>query len=153
MMITRWGLPRIVRLGLSLSLSLWIAGFGCVIGCESFAARATGTTRKQRHCNTAKRSPQVTTGHSCCAKHQLNKTLRQASLALLAVEPSVQECPLAVTAKALSARPRSDEATKVQTSPALRLPPVALSQSLNHSVPSFLYNRGSTHLRCCVFLI
>jgi len=153
-MITRWTLPRMVRLGLSLSLSLWIAGFGCVIGCESLVAKAsTGSTRKQRDCHTAKRSPQVTTGHSCCVKHRLDKTQREATLALLEVERSVQECPFAVTAKALSARPRSDEATTVQTSPIPRLPPVALSQSLNHSVPSFLYNRGSTHLRCCVFLI
>ncbi len=66
----------------------------------------------------------------------------------------MSECPLAmsataITAKANSNSPESDQTTKTE------LPFTAASRELpqKHFAEPLVPNRGPTYLRCCVFLI
>ena len=133
----------------TLVLVLWLAGVGCIIGCEMNVAAApkdeSQSTSESESCPafsdhdccqktggsdgaaTIGLLPQNTTNDSCCPLTGLS--------ADPARKVSGSDAPLAVTGSGLSVTPD----TRIST----------LLRAYRPKVP----DRGSTHLRCCVFLI
>ena len=154
---------RVVRLALSLTVALWMAGAGCLLGCGNMTAMAAAPEPDATVVVDGNDSCAAMHGHDCCAKRA--KTASQASSQdsaaneeLTAVEgddisPRAMDCPMAVNASAALSKVQNDD-----TSVAL-LP--AAGEALSHATeqlrplapPLRLPNRGHTYLRCCVFLI
>lgn len=136
---------RVVRLLLSIGVSLWIAG-GCVVGC-------TGSVIGAEH-----EAPTVVASYSCHgATHEKNvKTSSKPGVPWFSpdLRGTMKDCPLAVSATAAPSK-KSGHLPDPGRGPVATLPPVAKrSEPANiPQVVSFLPNRGPTHLRCCVFLI
>jgi hypothetical protein len=161
---------RIVRVVLALAVAFWMAGAGCMLGCENMvtAAASSETT------SAASAPTIIATGeacasmhsHDCCASHRAkraqssgaqSKTTISATAVITelgATSSSMMDCPLAVNATAALAKAKQD-----QSSNALLLTRVSGSipdlheQATALSPPLRLPNRGQTYLRCCVFLI
>jgi hypothetical protein len=81
----------------------------------------------------------------------------EAQLALHAIsegaEDSMHECPMAINAKAIGSRSRSSDTATIDYAAASKSPALALVEPAQLKNFSFRHNKGSTHLRCCVFLI
>ena len=136
-----------VRLLLSVSVSIWMAG-GCLFGCT------TGMGAEPAHENA------VENGVSCHAsKHEKHSTsnlklLEGVAYFIPGPRGMMKDCPLGVNATAAT----SKSSTYL---PELGRGPVAALQTFEKQsvqpeyprVVPFLHNRGSTHLQCCVFLI
>jgi hypothetical protein len=153
---------KAVRLLLSISVSIWMAG-GCLFGC---ANGAIGTEVAQASENV------VETGNSCHAKHshdccaavkpkpkkRVAANLRQQPLGVRSFVPSprgmMNECPLVVNSTAVTSK-NSTHVPAPARGPIAALPSFEkqIEYTDNTLVVPFLPNRGSTHLRCCVFLI
>lgn len=128
-------------------LVLWLAGVGCIIGCEMNVAAAP--KEEAQAASEADSCPMESGGHDCCEedgdgpsnvrfpKH--NTHVSCCPLATLSADParkiSTKDVPLAVAGNGLPAVADSRTSTPL---PSYRL-----------RVP----DRGSTYLRCCVFLI
>jgi hypothetical protein len=159
---------RIIRVTLAFAVALWMAGAGCLIGCENVTSASAASEQ------TANTSVLVVSGE-VCAKHGANsqhgaksagskstktaKATKPASgnaslLAFHAGSSSMMDCPLAVNATAALAKARTDNADAdfalANVSPLLAS---SLEESAAHTPPARLLNRGHTYLRCCVFLI
>jgi hypothetical protein len=166
---------KILRVTISLSLVLWIAGLGCIFGCESLAmAAADAASAAATHRNAELPTQTVVSGaschkaadHSCCAKRNAparqSKPAVRVGLSDLVVSSAsvnemadgmMRECPMALNATALGTKVRTAEsATSLALEP-INLPLFSAVQTPVTQVPSFLNNRGHTYLRCCVFLI
>ena len=134
---------KAVRLLLSVSVSMWIAG-GCLFGCTGSVVGA-------------EEQPQtVVESHSCHAAHQKNISKQSTGVPSFAPAPRgmLKDCPLAVSATA----PTSKNNVNVPDpgrGPVSALPLIekTIVQSNTPIVSAYLPNRGPTHLRCCVFLI
>ena len=158
---------RIVRVVLAPALSLWVAGVGCLLGCEGRVAAATKPGSDAGHHN----ATLVGTGHacssrkshSCCANGKTKlkpeaEPNKSANTTLITVRKSssgmMQDCPLAINRAAVAAKIRSVE---VSATSAIGLSTFHAGgfheQTIPLSTPPRLPNRGHTYLRCCVFLI
>jgi hypothetical protein len=179
-----WSLPsaRIVRFVLAPILSLWIAGAGCMLGCEGMVAAAatvpgSGQERHSVH-HSEPKATLVASGHacssngshSCCgknstepksaAKHTRKSAAKQSSKldeALVTVGGSssgMVSCPLAVSRAAIAAKIRTSDVAAAPVPAHSILPPGNVQeQTAFLSKPLRLPNRGHTYLHCCVFLI
>jgi hypothetical protein len=174
---------RPFRVVLALAVAFWMAGAGCMLGCENMVAASSATISPVS-------SPTIIAAgeacpsmhaHDCCARHNakaapsrnaksLSSSTQSLSSAfevareLTASAPafvefdgtstSMMDCPLAVNASAALSKAKQD-----QSSIALPLThangsiPDLSEQTTPLSPPSRLPNRGHTYLRCCVFLI
>lgn len=157
---------KVVRLLLAFSVSVWLAG-GCLFGCSNTAmaspsAVSEATAVEGDSCH-AERS------HDCCAKQKTQTRptvpvapkqalLSQAEAAQASLtglpRGSMNECPLVISATAVTAKSNSNSPAPAYASNA------ALPQLENdgetlqkHVVAPLVPNRGPTYLRCCVFLI
>lgn len=170
---------KIARGGLGLALSLWIAGAGCMFGCQNMSAFAAAAS-DDHGADVESGLAAVVSGdacaasgsHDCCAKKKTEAraktqtannrlTLKLATLISqsesLNTVPSSggRECPLAVS-RAIAIAKRSDNkqsaiaAVIAVPTPAL---PIVNEQHTALSRSWHLPNRGHTYLRCCVFLI
>lgn len=167
---------RIVRVALALAVALWLAGAGCLLGCQNMVAAATANESSSPAVSlTATNSQTIVAArdacasmhsHGCCARHggkpaskPTAKSKTPATASAVAVElgatsSTMMDCPLAVNATAALAKARPD-----QSSSALPLTranaalPYFQEQATALSPPPFLPNRGHSYLRCCVFLI
>jgi hypothetical protein len=168
---------RTVRLLLAPLLSLWVAGAGCMLGCEGMVSAAAGTgTSIAEHSDHG--ATIVASGHACssgetnrshdCCKTKSAQTNSEepevgntaaanpaAALISLAESSSgvMGNCPFAVSRAAIIAKTRNGD---VSNSPVLGhvvLPSRSVAQTVSLSSPLRLPNRGHTYLRCCVFLI
>ena len=169
---------RIVRVSLALAVAFWMAGAGCMLGCENMVSAATPTAIASAANSTAI----VVTGeacasmqsHDCCAKsksaakavtkptsdkHQFNAHSSIVPFDSLfgtfgATFPWMMECPLAVNATAALTKAGTDDsnvALQTQSEIAsLSNPP---EQTTAFARPLRLPNRGHTYLHCCSFLI
>ena len=171
---------RIVRVSLALAVALWMAGFGCLLGCENMVSAQPST----ESASSANSTAIVVTGeacasmqsHDCCAKRKANSTAKAVAkptadkgqvvasagnipsdslfLALGTNIPSMMDCPLAVNATAALTKARPDQSH-------LALPSrteVASLSNPSEQISAFarplrLPNRGHTYLHCCSFLI
>ena len=138
-------------------LVLWLAGVGCIIGCEMNVA-AAHHNRESQTASEGEESCAMSSsaGHDCCKKEEDDdaavgdaatnvrnpQTPASASccpLAKVSADParkiSSKDVPLAIAGSGLPVAPESRTSTTLPSS-RLRVP-----------------DRGSTYLRCCVFLI
>lgn len=171
-------ITKIVRSGLGLALSFWIAGAGCMFGCQNLVAFAASRDEAVDHepslaAVVSGDACAATESHDCCAKKKAETkaktqnannrlTLKLATLISqsesLNTVPSSggRECPLAVS-RAIAVTKRSDN-DKQSAAPAViavstPTAPVLREQHTALSRSWHLPNRGHTYLRCCVFLI
>jgi hypothetical protein len=83
--------------------------------------------------------------------------MAQAQLAQHAIsdnaEDSMRECPMAINAKAVGSGSRSSDVATLDYAVVIKHPLSAAIQPAILKNFSFQHNKGSTHLRCCVFLI
>ena len=172
---------RIVRVSLALTVAFWMAGAGCMLGCENMVSAANST----EVASPASSPAIVVTGeacasmhsHDCCAKrnaHSAAKAVAKSTsekhhivaesgkkfpddslfAGLGATFPSMMECPLAVNAAAVLSKAGPDQSN-------VALPSSSESPSLSNppeqtsafARPLRLPNRGHTYLHCCSFLI
>jgi hypothetical protein len=166
---------RLVRVALALVVAFWMAGAGCLLGCENMIAGAAAQESESATALTI-----VATGdacaamqsHDCCARHARKSAARHPSASAsragfeshpaTAVTSAVEfsgtstmiDCPLAITATAAlsKARPDTSSVALAQAGSIAHLPPLR-EQARSLSEPQLLPNRGHTYLRCCVFLI
>lgn len=164
---------RIVRLLLATTLSLWVAGAGCILGCEGMIASAANSGGLESTHHSDKDQTVVAAGHACssgeankshdCCKKSPDSVKpakptknRDASLLELSGSSSgaMNGCPLAVSRASIVAKTRESD---LNSSPALAqsiLPELkSAERTAPLSSPLRLPNRGHTYLRCCVFLI
>ena len=154
---------RVVRLALSLTVALWMAGAGCLLGCGNMTAMAAAPETDATVVVAANDSCAAMHGHDCCAKRA--KTAPQASSQdsvanedLTAVEgdgisSGAMDCPMAVNASAALSKVQNDDTSVALLPAAGEVLSHATEQLRPLAPPLRLPNRGHTYLRCCVFLI
>jgi len=171
---------RIVRYVLAPALSVWVAGVGCIFGCEGRVLGAThDSSYAERHdyqkftlaakhsCSSAKshgKNPGSPVGQArrrgssneTKPEAQKNGTAETKSTTLITPgKPSsgMKDCPLAVSRAAVAAK----SGIEVKVAPAIAHSPflsaTSFDQTISLSSSRRLPNRGHTYLRCCVFLI
>lgn len=161
---------RIVRVALALAVALWMAGAGCMLGCENM-----GSASAMNEASSPANSVAIVAegeacasmhSHDCCAKQRAKSTPKpgpksnssvntSAIWAQLDGTPStMKDCPLAIngTAALSKARPDTSKVVLAHSGASARLPKLQ-EQTTALSSPPLLPNRGHTYLRCCVFLI
>jgi hypothetical protein len=160
---------KMARMGLAATLVLWVAGAGCLLGCEGMmTAAASENSAVAPHakgdlnlvvsgeaCASAK-------SHDCCAK-QNHRTqpkvqgLEKQTATLVETDSSssgMAACPLAMSRTVVVAKKGARETrsativanTNLPTQNVIEQPTPLISQVR-------LPNRGHTYLRCCSFLI
>ena len=160
---------RLIRVALALTVAFWMAGAGCMLGCESMVAAATNVPTGPADSALVASGEACASkrGHDCCAKqegkrthkaHAKSKNLQIPTDAfttnLSGTSTSMIDCPLAVNASAALSRAKHDQSSSVllltHANPSV---PSLQEQVAALSPPTRLPNRGHTYLRCCVFLI
>lgn len=149
---------KAVRLLLSISVSIWMAG-GCLFGCSN-----TGMAAEISESNTIESGESCHAAHShdCCAKQKPKKQtasrMKQQPEGVASFAPAprgmMRDCPLAVNATAVTSKSSTHVPDPGRVSVAV-LPSFEKQAQLadNTLVVPFPPNRGPTHLLCCVFLI
>jgi len=156
---------RLLRFVLVPSLALWIAGTGCLIGCNRNVVAATSTGAGHHDANTVVAADACATqkAHDCCAKTRRRTASKQAEannntaidfLTSTRGTTGVLGCPLAANRALVLANPGSIQPPGVvsiafATDPR-NDPTVSIFSQTEYLIPP---NRGHTYLRCCVFLI
>ena len=148
---------KAVRLLLSISVSIWMAG-GCLFGCSNTTMAAednsANTVESGESCHAAR-------SHDCCAtqkpKKQTVTTVKHPeSVASFAPAPRdmMKDCPLVVNATAATSKNSTHVPNPGRISVAVLPSFEKQTQPADNTfVVPFPPNRGPTHLRCCVFLI
>lgn len=158
---------------LAVAVALWMAGAGCMLGCENMftAAASTNSTSPGSFLTIVAAGDACASSHShdCCAKNGKHgskskklsgKAIKQRPEAALisgfANGPAgmMQNCPLAVNATAAISKATRDESSSAYA--LSRATPAGLNapeQTFPLAPPPRLPNRGHTYLHCCAFLI
>ena len=150
---------KTVRLLLSVSVSIWMAG-GCLFGCSS-TTMAADVTDDSANTIEAGDSCQTARSHDCCArpkpKKQTTRTVTQPEgVTSFAPTPRgmMKDCPLVTNATATPSKNSTYVPDPGRASVAVLPQLQKQTQSVDNTlVVPFLPNRGPTHLLCCVFLI
>lgn len=148
---------KTLRLVLALTVSFWMAGGGCMLGCSNSVSAAEGARAENAD------APQVVIAgdacasahsHDCCAKQRARNTAKRSSnLAAVSSTMGMEGCPLAVNATAAISKPSaqaSPDTTLVHSLPRIQS---AGRRSNIRSISPIVSNHSPTYLRCCVFLI
>ena len=158
---------RLARIGLSLAVAFWMAGAGCLLGCENMVSAAVDPVAAEP----APSQNVIVSGdacasasHDCCAKrhaksaHKAPPSSRSTDALIPEVVANTSsspiDCPLAVTATAALSKSDPDRISGAVLVPRENNPFTSQPEqrsALSH--PLRLPNRGHTYLRCCVFLI
>ena len=168
---------RLARKLAVITLAFWLAGAGCLLGCEGMAAAAAGEhsnlTSNSNHSSTLVVEGDAcasTEGHSCCKKK--SRVASKQTTAVPAAEvfqrsegnlistklnesstSGMKACPFAIS-RALSVAKLRDGEMSATAGLSPMLPGQAVrEQKLVLSAISPLPNRGHTYLHCCSFLI
>lgn len=160
---------RITRVTLSLAVALWMAGAGCLLGCESGVAAASINAAPPAESQSLVASGATCAAHSASAKHGVkssgskstneSKTTKQSSASTLTLacgagSSGMMDCPLAVNATAALSKAGPDTAKVSLALTNVSDPRLSnLEQRTALARPLRLPNRGHTYLHCCVFLI
>ena len=169
---------KTLRAGLGLVLSFWIAGAGCMFGCQNMLAAAAvsndATSLEQDHATIVSGDACASSGaHDCCAKKKAATSRGRTTVAV--ARPSLQtaalisqtesfrggssgsrkDCPLALSRAVAVTKSIDSKQVAVTFAPAPKALFVAPSPERQTSLASKarLPNRGHTYLSCCVFLI
>jgi hypothetical protein len=162
-------LLKIIRSGLAVVLGLWVAGAGCLLGCEGMMTAAAGARDGVAHRATSDLSLVVSgeacasaKSHDCCAKqkqHAQPKAQPAENQAATSVETdpassAMSECPLAMSRTVVAAKKSVRETGSATNVANARLPTQNLIEQPAPLVSQVrLPNRGHTYLRVCSFLI
>ena len=173
----RFSPTGLARKSAVITLAFWLAGAGCLLGCEGMAAAApaehlnlTSTSNQKSALIVEGEACASTEGHSCCKKKSRAARKQPAAASVAEVpdraernltSPKVNEsstsgmkaCPFAIS-RALSVAKLHDG----QTNTTAELSPILPGQAVREqkvvlSAISSLPNRGHTYLHCCSFLI
>lgn len=162
---------KTIRILLASLLSLWVAGAGCMLGCESMVAYAAsgGSAPSTHHPNQtativasghACSSAETSKSHDCCNKSAKVKPHAPSSGDASILEfggsssGTMNGCPLAVSRAVVVAKAHSGDLSATPSLAQSTLPDLnSLERTARLSRPLRLPNRGHTYLRCCVFLI
>jgi hypothetical protein len=166
---------RVVRVVLALAVAFWMAGAGCLLGCQSMlvAASSAGTIHAGSPTIIASGAACASMhSHDCCAKHggkrastsstqptsANSKDPQPATAAvtadLSATSGSMMDCPLAMNATAALSKAKPDQSgSELLLTRTNNFIPLLRQQVSALSPLARLPNRGHTYLRCCVFLI
>jgi hypothetical protein len=136
----------------SLALAVWLGGAACLLGCEISASAANSDDPAASN-QTAPACSSSSSGHGCC--HQTESEAEQSVAGTIPVSSSRMACC------PLSAQPAiTVSKTRVENAPALALAPYQILPKLDDGTYTarstgriLIPDRGSTYLRCCVFLI
>ena len=152
---------KVVRLLLSISVSIWMAG-GCLLGCSNAtmaAENAVPAIEEEESCHVARPAK----SHDCCSsqqpkpEQQTTRTVPQPEgLTSFAPTPRgmMQDCPLVTNATVATAKNSTNGPDPGRAQVAVLPQLQKQTQFVNNTlVVPFLPNRGPTHLICCVFLI
>lgn len=149
---------RAMRLLLSISVSIWMAG-GCVLGCSAMGAEAS---QPSENAVVTGASCHEKAAHHCCStakpKKQTVRTSAQQLPRIPTFTPaprgSMKDCPLAVNSTATTSK-SSTYLPEPARGPVAALPSFEKQSELLYqpAVAPFLPNRGPTHVLVCVFLI
>lgn len=168
---------RLLRVGLVSILSLWIAGAGCMFGCQNMIAAASNGSDASavEHGMAAIVSGDACASdgsHDCCAQKktaakaktenantrlslQLATQLSQSESLNPRPSSGMRECPLALS-RAVAITKTSDSKQFADSIAPTFTGTVVDDSPEQHTALSPLArlpNRGHTYLRCCVFLI
>jgi hypothetical protein len=145
-------LPQINRISgrlVALTLTLWLAGVGCVIGCEMNSPPPPVV--ESEAAVAAEDSCEAFSGHDCCRKSKDNGAAFVGTIPARKDDASC--CPLAgQTADPARKASYLDAPLAVAGNGPLLTPNVRTSLTLPLMMPQ-IADRGSTYLRCCAFLI
>lgn len=155
---------RIARVFLAFSISVWMAGTGCIWSCSNTAMASSAHHSNEQDAQTLVAGSSChsqSQSHDCCSKKSAEETpdvLSQASvLSVLSALPQgmMKDCPLVVNASAVITSKVSGSAPDSTPAPAVELPNSENRSQPedSRSLPIQFLNRGPTYLRCCVFLI
>ena len=152
---------RILRLTLAISVSLWMAGAGCLLGCSNAVSAAPELSKDEPNTVVAKDSCAAKKSHDCCAKRAKQEATQniQQTKQLLFTEikarpETPKDCPMATGASAVVSKAKGDGPDESLARELPMVVPHELNRfSKSRSSASLLLNRGPTYLRCCVFLI
>ncbi|HKO99473.1 MAG TPA: hypothetical protein VJU86_20905 [Pyrinomonadaceae bacterium] len=164
-----------MRFTLASVLSLWIAGAGCMLGCESMAAMAAPSGNIESSHHQTKSNVLEATGDTCaasesnsshdCCKKKARTHKAEAPAQANTPDASLPEfggsnsgtmnsCPLAMS-RAVAVGKSHDNHSSVSAIATRSVIPDFESRELTAplSTPLRLPNRGHTYLHCCAFLI
>ena len=151
---------KILRLFLAISVSAWMAGAGCLLGCSN-ETRASSPQASSTETIVAADSCAASHSHDCCAKKRHTQTAKSVTsdvngqFQLTALPPRAMEsCPMAVNSSAIVSKTDTNSSPEAVT-PSVEVPSAAKATATVHrsANTSNLFNRGPTYIRCCVFLI
>lgn len=164
----RLRLAKISQSFLVLALSLWVAGAGCMLGCEGMVARANARQEVAQGRTTTDLAVIVSgdacasKSHDCCASRRHKRTAEpidtRATDSTVEASPEsstgMQDCPLAVNRGAVATSTKRSHSHVAVIAAA----PNAVHQHFSELVSPVsaklrLPNRAHTYLRCCAFLI
>lgn len=148
---TRTRLGLLPRRLLALGLVAWLAGLGCVLGCEAASGVASSPSSREESSGESCAAMSAS-GHGCCHRAKSRGGATAAGVPAQRGE-TFMHCPLA--------RQTSDPARKVRTNdaPATAAAPPRSYESESRQFDEATtprpraHDRGGTYLRCCVFLI
>ncbi|HSS22048.1 MAG TPA: hypothetical protein VLL54_18410 [Pyrinomonadaceae bacterium] len=158
---------RLARIVLAFAVAFWMAGAGCMLGCNNMmSAAASEVQSAPAQSFTAEVSGDSCASagghHDCCAKRHARPAghaeapMGEASESQLITATSslMTDCPLAINATAALAKSDPDQAGVAVLASSRNLPTTIQPKQVSAlSRPLRLPNRGHTYLRCCVFLI
>jgi hypothetical protein len=164
---------RIIRIVLAIAVALWMAGAGCLLGCENTVNAAANNSLSSEPLTGIVVAGDVCASahsHDCCAKHDIRRFAKRDAKSTsnnsqtnnaLALAPGANPsqmmdgCPLAVNATAALSKGRYDQSSVhfASTAQGYLVSNTPLEQTIVLSPPLRLANRGHTYLRCCVFRI
>jgi len=149
---------RVARVVLTVSVSLWMAGAGCMWGCSSMTAAAHSKVVSVDQTTVVASSSCHARTHDCCPKGAQQKSVPKSDDAALfgsLPQGMMKDCPLATSATAVSTSKSTESAPELTLSSPVQFR--GQDRPTNFvfvpSVPTRFQNRGPTYLRCCVFLI
>ncbi len=133
----------------ALTLVLWLGGAGCVVGCEMmprvFASDATPVSESPATCP-------ASSGPDCC--YQQNSNRVATSLRTTPLTPRAPACcPLTGQAAEAPHKIRFDGKPLIVVVDRLLVSSIAAEKVAWTTAQTRVPDRGSTYLRCCVFLI
>ena len=169
-----FSLSRLVRKLAVITLAFWLAGAGCLLGCEGMAAAAPAEQLKLTSSSDQSSTLVVegdacasTEGHSCCkkksraARKQPTGTPAAAGAERDLTSTKLNEsstsgmkaCPFAISRALSVAKLRDGQMSATEGLSPIVPGEAVREQKLVLSTVSPLPNRGHTYLHCCSFLI
>jgi hypothetical protein len=163
-------LLKVVRSVLALALGLWVAGAGCLLGCEGMMSAAAASESSSAGYEATGDLNLVVSGeacasaksHDCCAKRNQRAQAKaqpaeKQAATVVETDPAssaMSDCPLAMSRTLVVAKKGIGETRSAATVANANLPTQNLIEQPAPLVSQVrLPNRGHTYLRCCSFLI